>query len=124
VLRSLIVIYFDPNTADNANLRQTLNYFLPVYFHSNLSNQSRLQRDFITILQQLLQLHESTDQSRHMVSPAVFTNLLLEWSDPRKNISFESELATNDDIHNGHVLVAIEAMEKCLDKSCHSMFEL
>ncbi|RPA81840.1 hypothetical protein BJ508DRAFT_107527 [Ascobolus immersus RN42] len=124
LLRSLVLIYFDQDTADNAALRQTLAYFLPVFFHSSFHNQSKLQRDFITIIQQLLLMYESADQTKSMVAPSVFTHLLLEWADPRKNINFQSGSLMEDGIHDGHVLIAIDAMEKCSDKSCQNLRKL
>ena len=44
VLASLILTYVSPATADNAELRQCLSYFFPVYCYSAATNQRRMQQ--------------------------------------------------------------------------------
>ena len=44
VLKSLVLMYVSPETADNQELRQCLAYFFPVYCYSNPLNQRRMQQ--------------------------------------------------------------------------------
>ena len=42
VLKSLVVAYLSPDTAENQALRQCLAYFFPVYCYSSSVNQKRM----------------------------------------------------------------------------------
>jgi hypothetical protein len=72
-----------------------------------------------------------------MVTPSVFTSLLVEWTDPRKNVCYEvksqggltdSEQGTTVDMkrpsEEGHLRIGIEAAERCLEKGCGSTYSL
>ena len=43
VLKSLVLVYFAPETVDNLELRQCLSYFFPVYCYSLSANQKKMQ---------------------------------------------------------------------------------
>jgi hypothetical protein len=43
VLKSLVLLYLSPATAENQELRQCLSYFLPVYCYSSPANQRKMQ---------------------------------------------------------------------------------
>ncbi|KAG0216386.1 hypothetical protein BGX28_002856 [Mortierella sp. GBA30] len=82
ILRSLIILYFDPATADNNHLRQCLNYFLQVYFHSAHENQVTLSEMFVPTTIQLLEMHKMTKGKTPM--PVIMCQQMLEWCDPRR----------------------------------------
>jgi len=44
VLKSLVVAYLSPDTAENQELRQCLAYFFPVYCYSSSVNQGRMRQ--------------------------------------------------------------------------------
>ena len=44
VLKSLVVAYLSPDTAENQELRQCLAYFFPVYCYSSSVNQNRMRQ--------------------------------------------------------------------------------
>lgn len=44
VVRSLVLVYMSPDTADNQALRQCLSYFLPLYFSSHARHQRVIER--------------------------------------------------------------------------------
>ena len=44
VLKSLVVAYLSPDTAENQELRQCLAYFFPVYCYSSSENQKRMRQ--------------------------------------------------------------------------------
>ena len=47
LLKELIMLYFNVETAPNLRLRQCLSYFLPVYCHSSVENQRLMQQVFL-----------------------------------------------------------------------------
>lgn len=42
ILRTLVILYFAPETSSNQELRQCLTYFFPVYCYSSSVNQRRV----------------------------------------------------------------------------------
>ena len=42
ILRTLVILYFAPETSSNQELRQCLTYFFPVYCYSSSANQKRM----------------------------------------------------------------------------------
>lgn len=56
LLSQLITSFFDPRTADNPALRQSLAYFLPVYSHSRLQNCERIARVAVSVVGQVLKV--------------------------------------------------------------------
>ncbi|KAF9188617.1 hypothetical protein BGZ51_000480 [Haplosporangium sp. Z 767] len=89
ILRTLIVLYFDPETSDNNHLRQCLSYFLQVYFHSSHDNQITLSEIFVPILIHLLQMYR--DDRRDMPTPPNIAQQLLEWCEPRRVLGANPE---------------------------------
>ncbi|ORZ21729.1 nuclear condensing complex subunit [Lobosporangium transversale] len=81
ILRQLIILYFDPQTTNNNHLRQCLNYFLQVYFHSSHDNQVTLSQIFVPIIIQLIQMRQDKGD---MPSPTVMAQQILEWCEPRR----------------------------------------
>lgn len=50
LLKALVLAFFDPRTSDNAALRQSLAYFLPMYCHSRKDNLARMRSTVIAII--------------------------------------------------------------------------
>lgn len=111
LLKTLLVLYFDPSTARNQGVRQTLSYFLPVYAFSRKENQDRMRKVSLEALHKLFEIRETLDdEGEHeteMVSIATVGAHLVDWTDPRKCYVSENQLtldegskkAVNGDVH-------------------------
>ena len=112
LLRTLVVLYFDPSTAHNQGVRQTLSYFLPVYSFSRRENQDRMRRVALDALHKLFEIQEALDDEgdseTEMVSLSTIGAHLVDWTDPRKcyvpgnQLTFGDEgakKAINGDVH-------------------------
>ena len=88
LLRTLVVLYFDPSTAHNQGVRQTLSYFLPVYSFSRKENQDRMRKVALDALHKLFEVQETLDDEgeaeTEMVSISTIGAHLIDWTDPRK----------------------------------------
>ncbi|CCJ30910.1 unnamed protein product [Pneumocystis jirovecii] len=87
LLKILIILYFDPKTSSNLNLRQILTYFIPVYCYSSPKNQFYLQEIFVSTLHKLLQIFDDLDDD---IEPIPFSQIVLQmmdWVDPKKQIN-------------------------------------
>ncbi|PMD21649.1 ARM repeat-containing protein [Hyaloscypha hepaticicola] len=112
LLRTLVVLYFDPSTAHNQGVRQTLSYFLPVYSYSRKENQDRMRKVALDALHKLFEVQETLDDEgeaeTEMVSISTIGAHLIDWTDPRKcyvpgnqlTLGDEgSKKAVNSDVH-------------------------
>jgi condensin complex subunit 3 len=111
LLKTLVVLYFDPSTARNQGVRQTLSYFLPVYSFSRKENQDRMRKVSLDALHKLFEIQETLDdEAEHeteMVSIATIGAHLVDWTDPRKcyvpgnqlTLDEGSKKAVNGDVH-------------------------
>lgn len=111
LLKTLVVLYFDPSTARNQGVRQTLSYFLPVYSFSRKENQERMRKVSLDALHKLFEIQEMLDdEAEHeteMVSIATIGAHLVDWTDPRKcyvpgnqlTLDESSKKAVNGDVH-------------------------
>ena len=105
VLKSLVLVYFAPETVDNLELRQCLSYFFPVYCYSLAANQKKMQevssyyripeictwaksrpQIFIPAFEILAGVYEELDDPSMMVTPTQLANQLLDWTDPRRAV--------------------------------------
>lgn len=102
VLRSLVLVYMSPETADNQELRQCLTYFFPVYSYSSSLNQTRMQKVclevliwnlhsdmtvfqiFVSVFTQLCQVQKDWEEDEDVVTPAQAGLLFVDWTDPLK----------------------------------------
>ncbi|RFU33461.1 hypothetical protein B7463_g2854, partial [Scytalidium lignicola] len=102
LLKTLIVLYFDPSTAGNQGVRQALSYFLPVYSYSRRENQDRVRKVALDALHKLLEIQENLDDDGEaevdMVSLATIGAHLVDWTDPRKCYVPGNELTSADEI--------------------------
>ncbi|KAF8550582.1 hypothetical protein OG21DRAFT_1419479, partial [Imleria badia] len=73
VLKSLVIAYLSPDTAENQALRQCLAYFLPVYYSSSIS---------VPIFEQLAEATRGLDDDQEMVSQII--GMFVDWTDPQK----------------------------------------
>ena len=84
VLKSLVLIYMSPDTAENQPLRQCLSYFLPLFCSSHARHQRIIQRVFVDTFDVLAQVHAEKDSETRMVSPAQVALQLADWANPEK----------------------------------------
>lgn len=112
LLKTLVVLYFDPNSAHNQSVRQTLSYFLPVYSFSRKENQDRMRKVSMDVLHKLFEVQETLDDEAdteaEMVTLSTIGAHLVDWTDPRKcyvpgnQLSLTDETskkAVNGDVH-------------------------
>jgi len=111
LLKTLAVLYFDPSTAHNQGVRQTLSYFLPVYSFSRKENQSRMQKVALDALHKLFEVQENLDDEgdaeTEMVSLSTIGAHLIDWTDPRKcyvpgsqmTLEESAKKSVNGDVH-------------------------
>ncbi|KDN38868.1 ARM repeat-containing protein [Tilletiaria anomala UBC 951] len=103
VLKSMVLVYMSPETADNQELRQCLSYFLPAYCYSSPINQRRLQRVWLDTLTVLSDVYTDKDAEQEMVAPQQIALQLIDWMDAGKAIY----PGTKDSSINADVLVDI-----------------
>ncbi|CZS89457.1 related to condensin complex component cnd3 [Rhynchosporium graminicola] len=111
LLKTLVVLYFDPSTAHNQGVRQTLSYLLPVYSFSRKENQSRVQKVALDALHKLFEVQETLDDEgdaeTEMVSLSTIGAHLIDWTDPRKcyvpgsqmTLEESAKKSVNGDVH-------------------------
>jgi condensin complex subunit 3 len=101
LLRTLVVLYFDPSTAHNQGVRQTLSYFLPVYSFSRKENQDRMRKVALDALHKLFEVQETLDDEgdaeTEMVSISTIGAHLIDWTDPRKCYVPGNQLTLGDE---------------------------
>jgi condensin complex subunit 3 len=131
LLKTLVVLYFDPSTAHNQGVRQTLSYFLPVYSFSRKENQDRMRKVTLDALHKLFEVQETLDDEgdaeTEMVSISTIGAHLIDWTDPRKCYVPGSQLKLSDEgskkAVNGdvHLEFARDLLER-LDSSMSRMY--
>jgi condensin complex subunit 3 len=104
LLKQLVITFFDPDSASNAQLRQSLSYFLPVYCHSRADNATRMATIACSVIGRLTTLRDArledddadaATSPEAMVSISQVANMLLDWTDPRKIVGYvESSSST------------------------------
>ncbi|OQO15072.1 hypothetical protein B0A48_00454 [Cryoendolithus antarcticus] len=121
LLKQLVVVYFDPDTAANFHLRQSLSYFLPVYCHSRAENAARLVGVACPVLAKLTTLREAfldevadaEEEEGGMVKLNTIGNMLLDWTDPRKIVGFAEAAGPSSGKAEGtHYLFAETILER------------
>ncbi|PQE28512.1 condensin subunit Cnd3 protein [Rutstroemia sp. NJR-2017a WRK4] len=85
LLKTLVVLYFDPSTAHNQGVRQTLSYFLPVYCYSRAENQDRMRAVALDAMHRLFETQDDDAEAEaEMVGLGTIGAHLVDWTDPRK----------------------------------------
>lgn len=95
VLRSLVLAYVSPDTADNQEVRQCLSYFLPVYCYSSSENQRRMKTVRPAVLSSLCVIVDYDGRSFCLLSkkfPICTRNLMRtkRWSHQLKRLCYSS----------------------------------
>ncbi|PNS16471.1 Condensin complex subunit 3 [Sphaceloma murrayae] len=124
ILKQLIITFFDPETAANAQLRQALAYFLPVYCHSRYENAVRVVGVATGVIGRLGALREAfvedeDAEAGEMVTTAFVGGLLVDWTDPRKIVSAKeqgfmmgTEKGPEEERTSTHLLMAEQLLER------------
>lgn len=113
LLKLLVISFFDPETAENAQLRQSLSYFLPVYCHSRGANAERMAMVATGVVARLTTLREALMDDEdveegEMVTLATVGGLLVDWTDPRKIIGngFDDDRAARHKTEQGTAMAS------------------
>ncbi|KAB8292263.1 hypothetical protein EYC80_008005 [Monilinia laxa] len=119
LLKTLVVLYFDPSTAHNQGVRQTLTYFLPVYCYSRAENQDRMRSVALDAMHKLFETQDDDeDAEAEMVGLGTIGAHLVDWTDPRKCYVPGNQLTLSDDaakkVVNGevHLDFAMDILER------------
>lgn len=137
LLKLLVISFFDPETSGNAQLRQALSYFLPVYCHSRGTNAERMASVATGVISRLTTLREAFMEDEdveegEMVTLATIGGLLVDWTDPRKIIGNEqdSEKTIKVKVEEGkatantsdmiHFILAEQILEKLVTSQTNS----
>jgi condensin complex subunit 3 len=131
LLRTLVVLYFDPSSAHNQGVRQALSYFLPVYSFSRKENQDRMRRVALDALHKLFEIRETLDDDgdaeTEMISLSTIGAHLVDWTDPRKcyvpgyqlSLADEGKKAVNGDIHLELARDMLERLGSAITSRCY-----
>ncbi|KAI7850196.1 nuclear condensing complex subunit [Circinella umbellata] len=94
-LKMMTLLYFFPTSFDNEKIQQCLSYFFPAYAYSAAENQSLLAKVAVPVLLNLCDTYSDLEQDEKMAPPARISDMLADWTDPRK--IEVSRIATNGD---------------------------
>ncbi|KAI6131286.1 nuclear condensing complex subunit [Pisolithus croceorrhizus] len=95
VLKSLVVAYLSPDTADNQELRQCLSYFFPVFCYSSSVNQRQMMQITMPLFEQLARATRELEDDQEMVSPAQIIGMFVDWTDPQKAFDVQGQKIDN-----------------------------
>ncbi|KAI9880867.1 MAG: hypothetical protein M1830_010462 [Pleopsidium flavum] len=127
LLKALVISYFEPSTAENAAVRQSLSYFLPVYCHSRRENMERMGKVGVAIVHALMGVMDELDEEEEMVGMSVVGAHVIDWTDARKlvvqdtgrlswdEMGRKEVKAVNADIH---LDLGVDILEKILSSGC------
>lgn len=135
LLKTLVVLYFDPSSASNQGVRQALSYFLPVYSFSRKENQEKMQKVALDAMHKLFEIRETMDDEGdaegEMISLSTIGAHLVDWTDPRKCYVPGNQLtlgdegakkAVNGDVHLGFARDLIERLGSGISRKFPSPF--
>lgn len=129
LFKQAVICYFDPATKDNAGVRQTLSYFLPVYCHSRRENMERMARVAGGVMHAVVDMSEELDEGEEMVGISLVGNMLLDWTDARKLVVQDEAMVSWDEAGrrmvkavNGdiHLDLAESLLERAVSNGCSS----
>ncbi|RIB20451.1 nuclear condensing complex subunit [Gigaspora rosea] len=112
VLKELVLLYFDSNTASNLCLRQCLSYFLPVFCHSSFENQTLMQEIFLPTLIELLKKYKNVEIAQQLV----------DWTNPFKVVKLEQTEETID--YGSHAELAISVIRELFSETDKDIMKL
>ncbi|CAB5130028.1 unnamed protein product [Rhizophagus irregularis] len=109
ILKELVILYFDVETATNTRLRQCLSYFFPVYCHSSVENQRLMLQIFVPSLVNLMDEYRQL-KNKEMIPPLQIAQQLIDWADPSKVVKSEQ----NEEIieYGAHADIAIDIIKE------------
>ncbi|KAI8066111.1 nuclear condensing complex subunit [Thamnidium elegans] len=113
ILRLMILLYFFPVTdQDNNKVQQCLTYFFPAYSYSSADHQTSLSNVTILALEELCNTYSDLKSDEIMVNPMQISDMLADWTDPRKLAKLHlNDVTIDDEIKpNVHGRLAIEAL--------------
>ncbi|KAI7876242.1 hypothetical protein K492DRAFT_167295 [Lichtheimia hyalospora FSU 10163] len=115
ILKLLVVLYFFPTTVDDNKIQQCLSYFFPAYCYSSHENQLVMVKIAIKALMELCDTYADLEKDERMVTPAQISDMLADWTDPRRIALSKIKLADENQVdNNAHADVAIDALESIL----------
>lgn len=133
LFKQAVICYFDPTTKNNAGVRQTLSYFLPVYCHSRRENMERMARVADGIMHVIVAMSEELDEGEEMVGISQVGNMLLDWTDARKLVIQDESMVSWDEAGrrvvkavNGdiHLNLAESLLERAVNNGSSSKSDL
>ncbi|KAH8914244.1 hypothetical protein BT69DRAFT_1233008 [Atractiella rhizophila] len=125
VLKSLVLMYFSPETAGNQPLRQCLSYFFPVYCFSSAAHQRRMQKVFMPSLDILNGVYEDLgdEERQDMIPPPQIAAQMVDWTDPRRAVTLENlDQPTDELVHYDLCLDIIKQIYKESKKEQRKLF--
>lgn len=132
LLKTLVVLYFDPSTAHNQGVRQTLTYFLPVYCYSRAENQDRMRGVALDAMHKLFETQDDDeDAEAEMVGLGTIGAHLVDWTDPRKCYVPGNQLtlsddaakkAVNGDVHLDFAMDILERLNSSMRRKLNFLF--
>jgi condensin complex subunit 3 len=132
ILKAFVNAYFNPETASNTALQQTLSYCLPAFCHSSRKNALLLAENCIEVIHKLVidrdALREEYDEDDiDWVSWTVVANHLAEWTDARRvpvrgsdtlGVDASGKVNVLPPSQDPHVSLAIAILERVLSRKC------
>lgn len=119
LLKTLVVAYFEPSSANNQSVRQALNYFLPVFCYSRRENQELMGSVALDAIHSLFNVREGledddADVDEEMASLTTIGACLVDWTDPRK--CYSSDLSLDGEKKNVNGDVHLDFAKAILEK--------
>ncbi|KAK1232890.1 chromosome condensation complex Condensin, subunit G [Marasmius sp. AFHP31] len=99
VLASLILTYVSPATSDNAELRQCLTYFFPLYCYSSSQNQSRMQSVFMSAFDLAVQVRDELEDDQEMITLHQFGTLFVDWTNAGNLLNAPAKDTSDKTVH-------------------------
>ncbi|KAL0578384.1 chromosome condensation complex Condensin, subunit G [Marasmius crinis-equi] len=99
VLASLILTYVSPATSDNAELRQCLTYFFPLYCYSSSQNQSRMQSVFMSAFDLAARVRDELEEDQEMISLHQFGMLIIDWTNAANLLNAPAKETSDKKVH-------------------------
>jgi condensin complex subunit 3 len=132
VLKTLILAFFNPETAVDPGFRQVLNYFLPVYCHSKRSNAMAVSSVIVPTVGKLIIVAEEAleeEEGQDWVGWATVAGMLADWTDGRRCIGKDGLPETSSApavnvvvgeliVQEPHVLLADAIVERVMAPGC------
>ncbi|KAL0579006.1 chromosome condensation complex Condensin, subunit G [Marasmius crinis-equi] len=112
LVRSLVIAFFTPSTANNQTLRQCLAYFIPMFCWSGPQNQALMKSHFLETFSNLCDVRRTKDDEDGMVTMLQIGSMFAEWTRPEhvieskgnSNLQYEMGLDILYEIGEPHYL--------------------